>query len=157
MAFLLEPDLKESHGGLRDVNVLRAVAAYAPLLADYVNLASLEPAAAVLDRGPGRAAPQMPGGSSTDCSSKNRTTSPRVLAYGDADELMAAVSTAGRAIAWVSDDAWRRRRLWQPEGPAGGGAAAGDRGHHEGHPACHRAATAGSSSRASRWSAARWP
>ena len=34
VAFLLEPDLKESHGGLRDVSVLRAISAYAPLLAD---------------------------------------------------------------------------------------------------------------------------
>ena len=31
VAFLLEPDLKESHGGLRDVSVLRAISAYAPL------------------------------------------------------------------------------------------------------------------------------
>ena len=38
VAFLLEPDLKESHGGLRDVNVLRAISAYAPLLADYADL-----------------------------------------------------------------------------------------------------------------------
>ena len=34
VAFLLEPDLKESHGGLRDVSVLRAISAFAPLLAD---------------------------------------------------------------------------------------------------------------------------
>ena len=43
VAFLLEPDLKESHGGLRDVNVLRAMAAYAPLLADYVDLGLARP------------------------------------------------------------------------------------------------------------------
>ncbi len=48
VAFLLEPDLKESHGGLRDVSVLRAISAYAPLLADYADLASLESAAALL-------------------------------------------------------------------------------------------------------------
>ncbi len=50
MAFLLEPDLKESHGGLRDVSVLRAISVYAPLLADYADLASLESATAVLTR-----------------------------------------------------------------------------------------------------------
>ena len=42
VAFLLEPDLKESHGGLRDVSVLRAISAFAPLLADYADLASLD-------------------------------------------------------------------------------------------------------------------
>ena len=36
------------------------------------------------------------------------------LDFPDADELMAAVSNAGRQIAWVSDDVWRRRRLWDP-------------------------------------------
>ena len=46
VAFLLEPDLKESHGGLRDVSVLRALSAYAPLLADYADLASVDPAGA---------------------------------------------------------------------------------------------------------------
>ena len=37
------------------------------------------------------------------------------LAFDDADALMLAVSTAGRQIAWVSDDVWRRRRLWDPD------------------------------------------
>ncbi len=133
VAFLLEPDLKESHGGLRDVNVLRAVAAYAPLLEDYVNLASLEPAAAVLTavrvelhRDAGRELDRL--------LLQEQDHIARVLAYGDADELMAAVSTAGRAIAWVSDDAWRRRRLWQPEVTGRRGRRRRDRGHHEGHP-----------------------
>ena len=48
VAFLLEPDLKESHGGLRDVSVLRAISAFAPLLAEYADLASLESATALL-------------------------------------------------------------------------------------------------------------
>ena len=48
VAFLLEPDLKESHGGLRDVSVLRAISAFAPLLAEYADLASLEGATALL-------------------------------------------------------------------------------------------------------------
>ena len=48
VAFLLEPDLKESHGGLRDVSVLRAISAFAPLLAEYADLASMESATALL-------------------------------------------------------------------------------------------------------------
>ena len=39
------------------------------------------------------------------------------LGFADADALMLAVSTAGRQIAWVSDDVWRRRQLWDPTPP----------------------------------------
>ena len=39
------------------------------------------------------------------------------LGFADADALMLAVSTAGRQIAWVCDDVWRRRRLWDPTPP----------------------------------------
>ena len=113
VAFLLEPDLKESHGGLRDVSVLRAISAYAPLLADYADLASLEGATALL----------------TDIRVELHRMAQRehdklllqdqdqvadALGFADADALMLAVSTAGRQIAWVSDDVWRRRRLWDP-------------------------------------------
>ena len=113
VAFLLEPDLKESHGGLRDVSVLRAISAFAPLLADYADLASVESATALL----------------TDIRVELHRLAQRehdklllqdqdqvaaALAFEDADALMLAVSTAGRQIAWVSDDVWRRRRLWDP-------------------------------------------
>jgi [protein-PII] uridylyltransferase len=116
VAFLLEPDLKESHGGLRDVNVLRAISAYAPLLADYADLESLESAAGLL----------------TDIRVELHRLARRehdklllqdqdqvadALGFADADALMLAVSTAGRQIAWVSDDVWRRRRLWDPSPP----------------------------------------
>jgi len=113
VAFLLEPDLKESHGGLRDVSVLRAISAFAPLLADYADLASLESATSLL----------------TDIRVELHRLAERehdklllqdqdqvaaALGFEDADALMLAVSTAGRQIAWVSDDVWRRRRLWDP-------------------------------------------
>ena len=117
VAFLLEPDLKESHGGLRDVIVIRAISAFAPLLADYADLASLESATALL----------------TDVRVELHRLAQRehdklllqdqdqvadALGFTDADALMLAVSTAGRQIAWVSDDVWRRRRLWDPTPPA---------------------------------------
>jgi [protein-PII] uridylyltransferase len=116
VAFLLEPDLKESHGGLRDLNVLRAISAFAPLLAEYVDLASLENPAALL----------------TDVRVELHRMARRehdklllqdqdqvagALGFADADALMLAVSTAGREIAWVCDDVWRRRRLWDPTPP----------------------------------------
>ncbi len=113
VAFLLEPDLKEGHGGLRDVNVLRAVAAYAPALTDYVNLQALAPAAEVLTairvelhRRAGRALDRL--------LLQEQDEVAAILDYADADALMAAVASVGRRIAWVSDGAWRRRALWQP-------------------------------------------
>ena len=116
VAFLLEPDLKESHGGLRDVSVLRAISVFAPLLADYADLDSLNGATALL----------------TDIRVELHRLAQRehdklllqdqdqvaaALGFVDADALMLAVSTAGRQIAWVSDDVWRRRRLWDPTPP----------------------------------------
>ncbi len=120
LAFLLEPDLKDSHGGLRDVNVLRAVAAYAPLLADYVDLASLEPAAGLLTGDPRRAAPER-GRELDRLLLQDQDHIAAVLDYADADGLMAAVAEAGRTVAWVSEDAWRRQRLWQPDTGRGRG------------------------------------
>jgi [protein-PII] uridylyltransferase len=116
VAFLLEPDLKESHGGLRDVNVLRALSAYAPLLADYADLASLDEATALLTsirvelhRMANRAHERL--------LLQDQDQVAAALGFPDADELMLAVSTAGRQIAWVSDDVWRRRKLWDPTPP----------------------------------------
>jgi [protein-PII] uridylyltransferase len=120
VAFLLEPDLKESHGGLRDVNVLMALATCAPALADYVDLLALDPAAAVLTE------------VRVELHRKARRNVDRLLLqeqdgvaaaldYPDADALMARLSGAGRAIAWVSDDALRRQRFWHPPAATAGG------------------------------------
>ncbi|HVA09095.1 MAG TPA: [protein-PII] uridylyltransferase [Acidimicrobiales bacterium] len=113
VAFLLEPDLKESHGGLRDVSVLRAISEYAPLLADYADLASLGQASEVLTRV--RVELHRIAGREQDkLLLQDQDQVAAALAFADADDLMAGVSAAGRQIAWVSDDAWRRRRLWEP-------------------------------------------
>jgi [protein-PII] uridylyltransferase len=116
VAFLLEPDLKESHGGLRDVSVLRAISAYAPLLADYADPASLNDATALLTcirvelhRMAGREHDRL--------LLQDQDQVAAALGFSDADALMLAVSTAGREVAWVSDDVWRRRRLWDPTPP----------------------------------------
>ena len=113
VAFLLEPDLKESHGGLRDISVLRAISAFAPLLADYADLASLEPASDVLTRVRVELH-RIAGREQNRLLLQDQDQIAAALAFGDADELMAAVSAAGRQIAWVSDDVWRRRLLWDP-------------------------------------------
>ena len=149
LAFLLEPDLKDSHGGLRDVNVLRAVAAYAPLLADYVDLTSLEPATGLLTeirvelhRSAGRELDRL--------LLQDQDHIAGVLDYPDADRLMAAVAEAGREVAWVSEDAWRRQRLWQPDAGRGRGrfGRRADAGHRTGH--CRRTARSSRAWRSSR-------
>jgi [protein-PII] uridylyltransferase len=113
VAFLLEPDLKESHGGLRDVSVLRAISAYAPLLTDYADLASLDRATSTLTSI--RVELHRMAGSEHDkLLLQDQDHVADALGYWDADALMADVSEAGRQIAWVSDDVWRRRRLWDP-------------------------------------------
>ena len=57
VGFLLEPDLKESHGDCgtwpRSTAMMRAV----PVLADYVDTVAIDDARAVLTSDPGRAAP----------------------------------------------------------------------------------------------------
>jgi len=116
VAFLLEPDLKESHGGLRDVSVLRAVSAFAPLLAEYVDLASAEESASLLTTIRVELH-RMAGREQDRLLLQDQDQVAAALGFSDADALMLAVSTAGRQIAWVADDVWRRRRLWDPTPP----------------------------------------
>jgi [protein-PII] uridylyltransferase len=116
VAFLLEPDLKESHGGLRDVSVLRALSAYAPLLADYADLASLDGATSLLTSIRVELH-RMANREHDRLLLQDQDQVAVALGFSDADDLMLAVSTAGRQIAWVSDDVWRTRRLWDPTPP----------------------------------------
>ncbi len=114
VAFLLEPDLKDGHGGLRDVHILAAVGKFSHL-DDYVEIESLgAPASELtsarveLHRVAGRAQERL--------TLQDQDAVAHALDFGDADALMAAVASAGRTIAWASDEAWRRRRLWAPAG-----------------------------------------
>ena len=106
LAFLLEPDLKESRGGLRDVHALHAIAA--SWLVD-VPLAKVESAHALLLDARGELHRRS-----------SRPTDRLVLQeqgpvatatdHADPESLMRAVSAAGRSIAFASDETWRRVR-----------------------------------------------
>jgi [protein-PII] uridylyltransferase len=106
VAFLLEPDLKDGRGGLRDVHALRwAEAARRILFA--VDDAELDgpynlllEARVELQRQTGRGANQL--------FLQEQDAVAATLGYEDADRLMASIATAARTIAWTSDDAWRR-------------------------------------------------
>ena len=107
VAFLLEPDLKESHGGLRDVQAVLAAARGVPALADHVDLGVLDGPRTVL--GAARVELHRLTGRATDrLVLQEQDAVAGALGYADADALMAAVSAAGRTVAWAADDVWRR-------------------------------------------------
>ena len=112
VGFLLEPDLKESHGGLRDIAALLAMMQAVPVLADYVDTVAIDNARAVLTsirvelhRRSGREQNRL--------LLQEQDQVAEALGEPDSDSLMRAVATAGRTVAWEGDDAWRRRGAWQ--------------------------------------------
>ncbi|HEV3281815.1 MAG TPA: [protein-PII] uridylyltransferase [Acidimicrobiales bacterium] len=111
VGFLLEPDLKESHGGLRDVGALLAMMLAVPALADYVDTVAIDKARAdlttirvQLHRRTGREQNRL--------LLQEQDQVAEDLGAPDADSLMQTVATAGRTVAWEGDDAWRRRSAW---------------------------------------------
>src|SRR5688500_7187866 len=116
VAFLLEPDLKEGRGGLRDVHAQHWAEAARRILLDddhaaladaYETLLNVRVA---LHRRTGKASDRLllqeQDGVAAD------------LDYGDADAWMADVAAAARTIAWISDETWDRIRS-SMKGPRG--------------------------------------
>ena len=107
VAFLLEPDLKEGRGGLRDVHALHWAEAARSLLWDG-------------DSGVLQAAYDAPARDAGGAPPPHRSTGRQAAAGGagrggrrpgadaSADALMHRLSSAARTIAWRSDDAWQR-------------------------------------------------
>jgi len=111
VAFLLEPDLKESHGGLRDIGSLVAMMQAVPRLADVVDSAAIADARETLTlvrvelhRQAGRELNKL--------LLQEQDAIAASLGIDDADALMGVVATAGRTVAWEGDDVWRRRSTW---------------------------------------------
>ena len=106
VAFLLEPDLKEGRGGLRDVHALRwAEAAHRILLPG--DDAALEAAHEVLLAA--RVELQRRTGKASDrLLLQEQDGVAAALGDRDADGLMARVTAAARTVAWTSDETWER-------------------------------------------------
>jgi [protein-PII] uridylyltransferase len=110
VAFLLEPDLKLSRGGLRDVHALHWID-----LADDGLMEASERQGLVgphdtllstrveLHRSTGRHSNQLLLQDQDEVAS--------ALGYGDADDLMADVSQAARTVAWITDAVLHRMHL----------------------------------------------
>jgi [protein-PII] uridylyltransferase len=110
VAFLLEPELRDGRGGLRDVHILRFVEQSGhPAVASALERPVSELAAAhdvlltvraELHRRTGRPGSRL--------LLQEQDGVADGLGYGSADELMANVSSAARAIAWCTGETLRR-------------------------------------------------
>ncbi len=108
VAHLLEPDLKEGQGGLRDLVVLRAIATaqvvdvhWRDVRAAHVNLLDARDA---LHLATGRSQEQL--------LLQDQDGVARLLGLADADGLLHTVSSSSRRISFALDTAWRAVERW---------------------------------------------
>ena len=108
VAFMLEPDLKEGRGGLRDVHSLRWAQAARAILLEHDEISLAAAYATLLDaRVELQRRTDRP---SNVLALQEQDGVADALGMADSDALMSEVASAARAIAWTSDDAWRRVR-----------------------------------------------
>jgi len=108
VAFLLEPDLKNGRGGLRDVHAITWAERAGMSLLPGDHEAILEAYEVVLSA---RVELQRRTGRHSDVLLlEEQDAVSAALGFDDADVFMRALSTAARTIAWVSDELWFRVR-----------------------------------------------
>ncbi len=121
LAFLLEPDLKEARGGLRDANAIHAVAAawVAPGPGPRVRAAG----EFILDTR--HALHEVTGRASDRLVLQEQDDVARVLELPDADALLRRLAGAGRAIAYSLDQSFRQAQRSRGGPAARSGSARG--------------------------------
>ena len=104
LAYLLEPDLKEARGGLRDVTALRAIERAAAIEVPIARISSAESTLAKV-----REALHIVSGRDKDrLLFQEQDNVAELLGYADADELMSDVAQAARSVDYVLDSTWYR-------------------------------------------------
>lgn len=101
---LLEPDLKEAYGGLRDANILRAIAA--SWITDYAHAEVDAAAQRLMDVRD--ALQQITGRATSRLVMQEQARVAELLGVRSDDLLLREVIDAGRAIAYASDVTWQR-------------------------------------------------
>ena len=120
VAFLLEPDLKESRGGARDLQLLSLMATVTPVVGAVAADERLGPAGdflhavrVELQRPPGRRGDRL--------MLEDQDRVAEALGLANREALAREVAQAGRTVSWLTEDAFRRVRSWLagPRGRAG--------------------------------------
>jgi UTP:GlnB (protein PII) uridylyltransferase len=124
LAFLLEPDLKEARGGLRDAEAIYAVAAawVAPGPGPRARAAQ----ETILDTR--HALHEVTGRATDRLVLQEQDEVARVLGLADADALLRHLAGAGRTIAYALDQSLRQAQRNRSAGAAARGAARGAAG-----------------------------
>jgi [protein-PII] uridylyltransferase len=104
LAYLLEPDLKESRGGLRDITALRAIHASGALVLPMERISQAESLLSTV-----REALHIARGSDKDrllFAEQDKVAA--LLKYSDADALMSDVAQCARAVDYLMQMTWYR-------------------------------------------------
>ena len=104
LAYLLEPDLKEARGGLRDINALRAISISGAV---SVSLEHISNAESVLMSA--REALHIVTGRDKDrLLFQEQDKVAELLKYADADALMSDIAQAARSVDYLLESTWHR-------------------------------------------------
>lgn len=104
LAYLLEPDLKEARGGLRDITALRAIARSGATEVPLERISNAESSLSHI-----REALHIQSGRSRDrllFQEQDRVAA--AIGYKDADELMGVVAQSAREIDYLMQSTWHR-------------------------------------------------
>ena len=104
LAYLLEPDLKEARGGLRDITALRAIALSGAV---SVPLGQVSAAESILMNAR-EALHEVTGRDKDRLLFQEQDKVAETLEYRDADELMSAIAQSARSVDYLLESTWHR-------------------------------------------------